>query len=889
MHMAWKFLNTYDILSPKIKKSCSHNGIHCAKFLTVSQLIQGATLYDGALAMNNYNDVLTQLQLGGLVVDALDTDGKVHRCRVDGSKEYKGWYLLHAWKSGSGQEFIVGSFGVWQGTQNNTTKVELSSNMVMDDADRNALKSRLAEDKKRAKAYKEVQAKKAAFKASSVWAKLQTTPTDGKPNEYLTRKGIQSHGFRYTDSGALAIPLQNASGDTKGLQFILPSHHPRVIKTGRDKEYWPAGMEKTSHWFQIGSPHSGAVALVAEGAATAATLHEATGLPVTIAFDAGNLDAVVKAVKNAYRLEHVLVCADDDYLQKCQHCKKPTLVDVPMCLHCQKEHGQNNPGCQAAASAALSVAGAWVKPVFPADRGMQKLTDFNDLYHFPQGGLAMVRAQIDSKIMALGWGDKKTTSSTLSGQGNDASAMVARIGIDDAAKRYWGTYGMGGKILFDGVERMLVTKDDVLNLLPSHGWDNLKNHPEWRVARECEIGFDPTNQDTSIKCNLFGGWPVLDPLAEPQFDPITRRITHYANSKGDCSTLLDLLRHMCSNESNSVDVFDWICKWMAYPLQHPGAKMHSTVVVHGPQGTGKNRFFEAYATIFGNYGRVLGQEALEDKFNSDWAEKKLFILADEVLTQQDMYSIKNRLKGFITGGTIRVNPKNVAAHNEKNQMNICFTSNETRPLILENDDRRHCVIWVPPKLDDKFYDTVTIEINNGGIVALHDYLLLLDLGDFKPWTRPPMTSAKKDLIMQSVGSIERFLDDWRDLELEGQNSTTLPFCPCLGTSLYKVYEKWAQSVGEKPRRAQELIGNALKRQCWQAWKVFATWEDLNDSTNKSRKMFVPSPSDMVASVKLCKTGLQAKLQRDAFASQGEWLCACHHQFEMAVESKSAYQ
>ena len=282
--------------------------------------------------------------------------------------------------------------------------------------------------------------------------------------------------------------------------------------------------------------------------------------------------------------------------------------------------------------------------------------------------------------------------------------MVPRLGIDEAVARYWGTYGFGGKVLFDEVERRLVHKDDVLNLLPRHGLESLREHPGWRVARDTEIGFDPTEADPQIRCNLFGGWPT-----EP--------------NAGDCSKLLGLLELLCDGEPNGTDIYQWVLRWLAYPLQHRGAKMQTAVVVHGPQGTGKSLFFESYAKIFGEYARVLGQEAIEDKFNADWAEKKLFILADEVLARADLYHIKNRLKGFITGDTIRVNPKNVAAHNEKNQMNIVFLTNERQPLVLEHDDRRHCVIWAPPAPGKAYFDAVMDELRNGGVAALHHYLL----------------------------------------------------------------------------------------------------------------------------------------------------------------------
>lgn len=836
--------------------------------------------------MHNYDDALNQIHLAGLLPKGglLEVDGKVHRCKVQDSHEKRGWYLLHEWRAGDGTDYVVGTFGVWQGNEANTQKIEIRREQPLSSDERMALKARLAEDRKRAKAQRDAQAERAARRAAKVWAKALREPVQGQPVDYLARKGVSGYGVRYTESGAVVIPMMDARGDTKGLQFILPKGHPKVAKTGRDKEYWPAGLAKQGRWFQIGGIFSGAVVLVTEGYATGATLHAATGLPVVVAFDANNLLPVAQAVKKAHRVDRFIVCADDDYLQKCKHCHQPTLVADPVCKHCGQEHGQENPGCKAAAATALAVGGHWVAPVFPADRGGKKLTDFNDLQQFPQGGLALVRSQIEAKVAEAGWSLPAGASRSLSIQGGgESGAMVSRLSIDDAVLRYVGTYGMGGKVLFDTAERRLVHKDDVLNLLPSHGWDSLKNHPAWRVVRDHEIGFDPTCADAAVKCNLFGGWPNFYPSAEPVWDPETQRIVRY-DKAGDCSTLLELLQYLCSNEQNADEVYQWMLNWLAYPLQHPGAKMHSAIVVHGPQGTGKSRFFEAYSKIFGPYGRVLGQEALEDKFNADWAEKKLFILADEVLAKSEMYHIKNRLKGFITGDTIRVNPKNIAAHNERNQMNLVFLSNERQPLVLENDDRRHCVIWVPPKLDENFFAAVNDEIDNGGVAALHDHLLRRDLREFRPWTKPPMTGAKRDLIQQSLSSEDRFLAEWMALEVEGANGEPLPFCPCSGVHLYQAYERWCSSIGERPRRMQELVGLAGKRQGWRAGVSCPTWASLVDPTIKNRKLVVPCEVDMQVALKRCRSvdKVQEKLMPERFETKAKWLTAGFFKFSAAL-------
>jgi putative DNA primase/helicase len=439
--------------------------------------------------------------------------------------------------------------------------------------------------------------------------------------------------------------------------------------------------------------------------------------------------------------------------------------------------------------------------------------------------------------------------------------MVARLSVEDAVARYCGTYGFGGDVLFDLQERRLVHKKDVMNLLPRHGWDAVREHPAWQVVRDHEVGFDPTESDPAIKCNLFGGWPTVP-------------------AEGSCERLLELLNYLCSNEPNGPEIYQWMLHWLAYPLQHRGAKMHSAIVIHGPQGTGKSRFFEAYAKIFGPYGRVLGQEALEDKFNSDWAEKKLFVIGDEVLARADMYHIKNRLKGFITGGTIRVNPKNLAAHNEKNQMNIVFLSNERMPLVLENDDRRHCVIWVPPKLGEDFFDEVNDEIDKGGVAALHHYLLNMDLGNFKPWTKPPMTNAKADLIELGKSSEERFVQEWLNLEIESATGEPLPLCPCLGSHLFKAYCLWCERQGERRRGMKDLIGLIGKMPGWRAGKSVPTWTDLQNPQNKNRKMIIPASGALSGS--LTKNPRQQDFLLEKFSSQAEWLTAGFFAFAECV-------
>lgn len=794
----------------------------------------------------NYDDALAQIRSAGIIVDALEIGThRPMRCKVDGDREKRGWYWLSdielAGKDGQRAWYIVGSYGVWRGNDNGATKIELpkgDGKPALSDDERKAMAARHKENARRAAAMRQAEADRAAAEASRVWRAYVST---GR-SDYLERKGVGAHGVRFDPNGhgTIIIPMQDAAGRVHGLQIIRGKNRGKKL----EKQYFPAGLAKQGHYHLIGAVTPGGICLLAEGYATAASLHEATGLPTAVAFDAGNLLPVAESLRKAYKGVRILVCADDDYLTA------------------------GNPGVTAARAAALAVSGAVAIPQFPTDRAGQKLTDFNDLQHHPDGGQHLIRAQVEAAIQAAGWQQAKTRAqapTTTQGDGEARRAAVSVLSLDEAVERFVPLDDGTGKYLFDTWARRIAHKDQMLAVLPAGvRWDDVKRHPVWlnRGAYYLDqVGFDPAGEDQNCKLNTWGGWPTTP-------------------RQGSCQNLLDLLRYLCTGENNSADLFDWVIKWLAYPIQHPGAKMHSAIVVHGPQGTGKSRFFEAYGQIFGEYSIVLNQGAIEDKFNSDWISRKLFILADEIVARSDMYHLKNQLKNFITGEWVRVNPKNVAAHKERNHMNIVFLSNEKQPVILENDDRRHCVIWTPEKLDQSYYDDLGEEIDNGGIAALHHYLLNLDLGDFKPWTRPPMTKAKRDLIDINKESVEAFMDEWMAGELD------VPFCPCRSSQLYQAYVRWCRATGERfPRNDRQFAAHIEKMPKWYRGHKHVYASCHYHGPTKRARLVVPS-SDALE--RAATHHHQKDYRRGADKTESQWLTDCVMAFDTAMNESGGY-
>ena len=167
--------------------------------------------------------------------------------------------------------------------------------------------------------------------------------------------------------------------------------------------------------------------------------------------------------------------------------------------------------------------------------------------------------------------------------------------------------------------------------------------------------------------------------------------------------------------------------------------------------------------------------------------------------------MKNALKTFITDKEIWINPKGVAAYFEQNHANIIFYSNERMPVVLEHDDRRHCVIWTPPPKPDEFYIDVTRQIATGGVEAFYHYLLGLDLGDFNEHSKPPMTDAKQELIDLGKPPVLRFYDEWSRGEIDG-----LPFLPVRREDLYAAFKAWCLKNGCRPSTSASAIDRLSK-------------------------------------------------------------------------------
>ncbi len=268
----------------------------------------------------------------GLEPPAIIEPGKFYRFPgiEKGNNNTAGWCKL--FDDGRG-----GCFGDWSNGITETWQIDENTSFSL--RERVAFMRKVSSTKAQAEKERKEKHAEIAKKAVSIWS-------DAKPasngHQYLIHKRIKDHGARVHNS-ALLIPLC-LNDEISSLQFINTDGKKNFLSGGR----------VSGCYFNIGDIKDAKIICIAEGFATGATIHEATGNPVVIAFNAGNLKAVAMIMREKFSKASLIFCADDDVETK------------------------GNPGLTSAKEAAKIMNGLLAVPNFGENRP-DWAKDFNDL------------------------------------------------------------------------------------------------------------------------------------------------------------------------------------------------------------------------------------------------------------------------------------------------------------------------------------------------------------------------------------------------------------------------------------------------------------------------------------------------------------------------------
>jgi putative DNA primase/helicase len=709
-------------------------------------------------AVREFYDALCAVGLSPARTLNIQADGRIHRYRVEGDKagSGNGWYVLYP--DGA---IPAGAFGSWRTGETHTWAAKREQEFSPHEREEWRRKTEEARQQREREQDKVRQT--IAEKAKKLWELARPAAADGDDaHPYVRSKAIKPYGLRRLKA-MLVIPVRNAASHLTSLQFIGPDGSKRFL----------TGGEVAAGYCAIGRPEG--TLCVCEGFATGASLREATGHAVAVAFNAGNLLPVAKVLREKFPAARILVCADND------------------------QFTDGNPGLSRARSAAEQVGGLVVWPSFEAHELETKPTDFNDLAALR--GLDAVRDAIENaceNVVPINAARSRKDLETLIDATEDFEELTERLagevngsGLPRAARDYL-LHRIAKKAKCTKASLMVKDKDRPRTPRPNEpdwlAWLNERhavipvggkvmvvtqewepamsrstfqfsdrtnfelrycNRKIWHQGEEIPLGkywiehpqrreydglvFLPAAEQPGY-LNLWQGWGV-----EPRL--------------GACRLFNDFISDvLCDGDD---ELHDYLLSWCAHIVQRPAELPETAIVLRGQEGIGKNTFVDVLQAIVGNahFVPVARVDKVTGQFTAHLASA-LLVFCNESVWGGDK-AAQGTLKSMITDPTQTIEGKHKDAYTVRSYRRMIFATNEKWAVPRGADDRRYVILDVSAarKGDAEYWQSIRHEMANGGTEAWMQQLLDRDLSDWHPRSVPRRLLARGwEMKIESGGS-----------------------------------------------------------------------------------------------------------------------------------------
>jgi len=292
-------------------------------------------------AVQEFADVLID---NGFLLDGLPVmDGVKHRVKVEGDKNGQTSGVYRAFTDGRPAGWFI-NFKVHADHQK-----WVSGTVRIDPAERANLRAVAAQKRQDRDDQQRFTYDSVAKWVREFVGKLKDAGSIS--HDYLKRKLVPATtGVKIDNDGNLIIPLQNVKSEVRSMETITPEGIKSLKKDS----------ELAGNFFIVGDDGRGfdnaAEILYAEGYATAASIHMATGKPVVMCVAANNIPLVAKALYEQYPNAKHCFFADDDHAK------------------------EMNAGITKASQARDLTKGNLFIPIFNESDRNRGFTDFNDVH-----------------------------------------------------------------------------------------------------------------------------------------------------------------------------------------------------------------------------------------------------------------------------------------------------------------------------------------------------------------------------------------------------------------------------------------------------------------------------------------------------------------------------
>ena len=292
------------------------------------------------------HDLINEMQAQGLLVDFLEITSEIIRVPVkainskpDTGGQRSGYYVVN-----QVGEHMFCTYGNWKtGFEGKWSSIDTNSLSVVD---KQALHEQMIQASEKAKEQRKLRQDEVAIEAQE----RINICHDATEHEYLTNKKVKSYGLKQLN-GNLIVPVYSTTGEVRSLQSIDKKGNKR----------FKSASEIKGNVFLIGTTFLDLKdiekLIIVEGYSTAASVYEATQIPVACVFSANFILEAASKLRKLTGARFILALDND-------------------------ENGVGEKKAQECASAVLNCA---VR--LPSERG-----DYNDLYL--KHGLDKVKAEL---------------------------------------------------------------------------------------------------------------------------------------------------------------------------------------------------------------------------------------------------------------------------------------------------------------------------------------------------------------------------------------------------------------------------------------------------------------------------------------------------------------
>lgn len=284
--------------------------------------------------------------------------------------------------------------------------------------------------------------------------------------------------------------------------------------------------------------------------------------------------------------------------------------------------------------------------------------------------------------------------------------------------------------------------------------------------------------------------------------------------------------------------FRYILKWCAWAVQNPDSPAEVALVFRGGKGTGKGTFCNAMVSMFGVHGlAVASAQHITGRFNRHLRDCVL-LFSDEAIAPNDKPT-ENVLKSLITEPRLAIEGKGVDIIPSLNYLHVIMASNADWVVPASHDERRFAVFEISDEYArrEDWFRPLNDEIKNGGLEAMLDFFLNLDLKGWHPRRDIPENGALNDQRVQSLRGLDRA---WFDCLTIGEAYGTLhDGCITINTKGFAKYTRTSpKSTGDYLRKmgcSQDRIASVGRgwrtpplekaRQIWDKKMFKVDWDD----------------------------------------------------------------